>query len=95
MAKLNESDIAERMPTVPGWAVIEEEGINRLQSVFTFGDFTEALAFTNRVGELAEHADHHPRIVTEWGRVTLTWWSHDQGGIVAKDFEMAKRVDAG
>jgi 4a-hydroxytetrahydrobiopterin dehydratase len=51
------------------------------------------LAFTNRVGDLAEAADHHPRIVTEWGRVTLTWWSHDLGGMVTNDFEMAKRVD--
>ena len=68
--------------------------MGRLQKAFVFGDFAEALAFTNRVGDLAEDADHHPRIVTEWGRVTLAWWSHDLGGMVANDFDMAKRVDA-
>jgi 4a-hydroxytetrahydrobiopterin dehydratase len=94
MAKLSSDEIAELMPQVTGWSVIEEEGMKRLQGVFSFGDFAEALDFTNRVGDLAEQADHHPRITTEWGRVTLTWWSHDQGGMVAADIEMAKKVDA-
>jgi 4a-hydroxytetrahydrobiopterin dehydratase len=94
MAKLNDSEIAGLLPQVPEWVVIEEEGMKRLQREFSFGDFAEALAFTNRVGQLAEDADHHPRITTEWGRVTLTWWSHDQGGMVAADIEMAKKVDA-
>jgi 4a-hydroxytetrahydrobiopterin dehydratase len=94
MAKLSDAEIAELMPQVAGWSVIEEEGMKRLQRAFTFGDFAEALAFTNSVGDLAESADHHPRITTEWGRVTLTWWSHDQGGMVAADIEMAKKVDA-
>jgi 4a-hydroxytetrahydrobiopterin dehydratase len=94
MAKLSEQEIAALIPTAPGWIVVVEEGMGRLKKTFTFGDFAEALAFTNRVGDLAEAADHHPRIVTEWGRVTLTWWSHDLGGMVTNDFEMAKRVDA-
>jgi 4a-hydroxytetrahydrobiopterin dehydratase len=94
MAKLSDAEIAELMPQVAGWSVIEEEGMKRLQRAFTFGGFAEALAFTNSVGDLAESADHHPRITTEWGRVTLTWWSHDQGGMVAADIEMAKKVDA-
>jgi 4a-hydroxytetrahydrobiopterin dehydratase len=94
MAKLSSSEIAELMPGIPDWFVVEEEGMNRLQRAFTFGDFAEALEFTNRVGDLAETANHHPRITTEWGRVTLTLWSHDQGGMVAADIEMAQRVNA-
>ena len=94
MAKLSSSEIAEVLPQVPDWSTIEEDGMTRLQRQFSFGDFAEALAFTNKVGVLAEAADHHPRIVTEWGSVTLTWWSHDQGGMVAADIEMAKKVDA-
>tara|TARA_Y100000758_G_C15800705_1_gene330769 strand:+ start:256 stop:543 length:288 start_codon:yes stop_codon:yes gene_type:complete len=94
MAKLSDAEIAELMPQVAGWSAVEEEGMKRLQRVFTFGDFAEALAFTNSVGELAESANHHPRITTEWGRVTLTWWSHDQGGMVAADIDMAKKLDA-
>ena len=94
MARLSSSEIAELLPQVPGWSVVEEDGMSRLQREFSFGDFVDALAFTNSVGALAEEADHHPRIVTEWGSVTLTWWSHDQGGMVAADIEMAKKVDA-
>lgn len=94
MAKLSDAEIAELMPQVAGWSAVEEEGMKRLQREFTFGDFAEALAFTNSVGELAESANHHPRITTEWGRVTLTWWSHDQGGMVAADIDIAKKLDA-
>jgi 4a-hydroxytetrahydrobiopterin dehydratase len=94
MTKLTELEVTKMLPDVPGWEVVIEQGMGRLQKAFVFGDFAEALAFTNRVGDLAEDADHHPRIVTEWGRVTLAWWSHDLGGMVANDFDMAKRVDA-
>lgn len=94
MAKLTDSEISDLMPQVPGWKVAEEDGMKKLQRSFSFEDFAAALEFTNRVGELAERANHHPRIVTEWGQVTLTWWSHDQGGMVAVDIEMAKRVDS-
>ncbi len=94
MARLSEAEIKAMKPQVPDWEVITEEGMSRLQRVFTFANFAEALAFTNRVGELAEAADHHPRLVTEWGRVAVTWWSHRHGGIVAEDAAMARKVDA-
>ncbi|HCI86982.1 MAG TPA: pterin-4-alpha-carbinolamine dehydratase [Dehalococcoidia bacterium] len=94
MSKLSDAEIAEAMPEVPGWAVVEEEGMMRLQRDFTFDDFASALEFTNKVGDLAESENHHPRIVTEWGRVILTWWSHEQRGMVAADVEMAKKVDS-
>ncbi|MDG0866365.1 4a-hydroxytetrahydrobiopterin dehydratase [Candidatus Lucifugimonas marina] len=93
MTKLSGAEIAELLPQIPEWTVIEEEGMKRLQRIFSFSDFVEALEFSVKVGSLAEQANHHPRITTEWGRVTLTWWSHDQGGMVAADVEMAKRVD--
>ena len=93
MAKLTEAEIAESTPQVPDWSVINEDGMNRLNRVFAFDDFAEALAFTNRIGQLTEEADHHPRLVTEWGRVTVTWWSHHEGGMVSADIDMAKKVD--
>ena len=93
MSKLTDIQINELVAEVPDWMIIKEEGINRLQKVFSFGDFASALDFTNKVGQLAEAQNHHPRIVTEWGRVTLTWWSHEQGGLVAADIEMAKKVN--
>ena len=94
MAKLTDMEIAELTPQVPDWSVINEDGMNRLNREFEFDDFNTALGFTNRIGQLAEEADHHPRLVTEWGRVTVTWWSHSEGGMVAADIEMAKKVDA-
>ena len=93
MAKLTAVEIADLLPQVPGWSVITEDGMSRLNREFSFDDFAEALSFTNRIGLLAEEADHHPRLVTEWGRVTVTWWSHSEGGMVAADIEMAKKVD--
>ena len=94
MAKLTDAEIADAGGATPEWNVIEEGGMKRLQRVLEYANFAEALAFTNRVGALAEEADHHPRLVTEWGRVEITFWSHDFGGIVAEDFQMAARVDA-
>lgn len=94
MAKLTAVEIADLLPQVPGWSVITEDGMSRLNREFEFDDFNTALSFTNRIGLLAEEADHHPRLVTEWGRVTVTWWSHSEGGMVAADIEMAKKVDA-
>lgn len=93
MAKLTAVEIADLLPQVPGWSEITEDGMSRLNREFSFEDFAEALSFTNRIGLLAEEADHHPRLVTEWGRVTVTWWSHSEGGMVAADIEMAKKVD--
>ena len=93
MSKLTDVQINELVAEVPDWLIIKEEGMKRLQKVFSFDDFAYALDFTNKVGRLAEAQNHHPRIVTEWGRVTLTWWSHEQGGLVAADIEMAKKVN--
>ena len=94
MAKLTAAEIADLMPQVPGWSEISEDGMSRLNREFQFDDFKTALSFTNRIGDLAEEADHHPQLVTEWGRVTVTWWSHHEGGMVVSDIEMAKKVDA-
>jgi 4a-hydroxytetrahydrobiopterin dehydratase len=94
MAKLTAAEIADSMQQVPDWSVISEDGMSRLNREFEFDDFNTALSFTNGIGLLAEEADHHPRLVTEWGRVTVTWWSHSEGGMVAADIEMAKKVDA-
>lgn len=77
---------------VPGWKVVEREGIKRLERVFKFKDFVEALAFTNKVGDLAEAEGHHPAILTEWGRVTVTWWTHKIKGLHRNDFIMAAKT---
>lgn len=78
---------------VPGWAVVEEAGVLRLQRTFRFPDFARALAFTDAVGALAEAERHHPALLTEWGRVTVSWWTHAIRGLHRNDFIMAARTD--
>jgi 4a-hydroxytetrahydrobiopterin dehydratase len=60
---------------------------------FRFDDFANALAFTNALGKLAEEEDHHPALLTEWGRVTVTWWTHKIRGLHRNDFVMAAKAD--
>ena len=62
-----------------------------LERTFEFRDFVEALAFVNRVGELAEAEDHHPDIAIHYKQVTLRWWTHTAGGVTERDIELAKR----
>ena len=65
-----------------------------LERTFTFEGFREALAFVNRVGELAEAENHHPDIAIHYREVTLRWWTHTAGGITDRDRELAARTDA-
>jgi len=90
---VTEAEIAELHPQVPDWELVEHDGIVRLRRVFTFPDFAQALAFTVRVGELAEEEGHHPALSTEWGRVTVTWWTHKIRGLHRNDFVMAAKTD--
>jgi 4a-hydroxytetrahydrobiopterin dehydratase len=62
-----------------------------LERDFTFGDFAEALAFVNRVGELAEAENHHPDVAIHWNRVTLRWWTHAENAITDRDRKLAAR----
>jgi pterin-4a-carbinolamine dehydratase len=64
------------------------------ERAFEFPSFADALAFTNRVGALAEKEGHHPALLTEWGRVTVTWWTHKIRGLHRNDFIMAAKTDA-
>jgi 4a-hydroxytetrahydrobiopterin dehydratase len=88
-----EEERPDLLVQVPEWHIIRVDGVDRLQRVFKFKDFAQALDFTNRVGELAEKNDHHPAILTEWGRVTVTWWTHAIKGLHRNDFIMAAKTD--
>ena len=78
---------------IPEWKVVEEDGTQKLQRQFTFSNFQQALAFTNKVGELAESLNHHPAIITEWGSVTVIWWTHKIHGLHRNDFVCAAKTD--
>lgn len=90
---LDAAGYSELMRAVPQWSVVEVDGIARLQRVFVFADFAAALVFTNAVGALAEAADHHPALTTEWGKVQVQWWTHTVHGLHRNDFVMAARCD--
>lgn len=73
-----------------GWQVVGE---HHLHKVFSFADFVAALAFTNRVGALAEAEGHHPDIRLSWGRVEIEIFTHKIDGLTESDFILAARVD--
>jgi 4a-hydroxytetrahydrobiopterin dehydratase len=91
---VTEVEIRQLKAQVPDWILVEREGIARLEHVFPFSNFAEALNFTNRVGDLAEAEGHHPAILTEWGQVTVTLWTHKIRGLHRNDFIMAAKIDA-
>jgi 4a-hydroxytetrahydrobiopterin dehydratase len=91
--QISDEDLKLMMPNIPDWSVIVVDGVMQLSREFDFKDFVQALAFTNRVGEIAEAEGHHPAILTEWGKVTVTWWSHKIKGLHKNDLIMAARTD--
>jgi 4a-hydroxytetrahydrobiopterin dehydratase len=90
---LTDAEIADLHPQVSEWQIREVDGVKRLERVFKLKNFVEALAFTNKIGVIAEEEDHHPLIITEWGRVTVQWWSHKIKGLHKNDFIMAAKTD--
>jgi 4a-hydroxytetrahydrobiopterin dehydratase len=90
---LAEGEIYMLQPQIPEWQIKEVDGEKRLERVFKFKNFAKALAFTNKVGAIAEKEDHHPMIITEYGRVTVDWWTHKIGGLHKNDFIMAAKTD--
>jgi len=91
--RLTQAEIRELRVQVPAWEALERDGILKLERVFRLPDFAQALAFANRVAALAEEEGHHPALLTEWGRVTVTWWTHKIQGLHRNDFVMAAKTD--
>lgn len=86
---LSDSEIALSLKELTGWQASE----NKLTRKYTFADFAESLAFVNRVGEVAEAADHHPDITFGWGYAEISTTTHDRGGITDVDFTLARKID--
>ena len=91
--RLTETEVAWYQPQVPGWTIVMQNNCQSLERVFRFVNFREALAFTNRIGWWAEDAGHYPALLTEWGHVTVTWWTPKVKGLHRNDFIMAARTD--
>jgi 4a-hydroxytetrahydrobiopterin dehydratase len=90
MELLTEDEIASRLGSVPGWA---RDG-SSIATTVTRKDFRDAMLFTAAVAYLAEQADHHPDILIQWNKVTLTLSTHSAGGLTANDFDLAAKISA-
>ena len=91
---LTDVRIAELLEQLPDWAIAEREGVRRLERTFRFSDFSQALTFTNLVGEVAEKENHHPAILLRWGGATVAWRTYQIQGFHRNDFVMAAKTDA-
>ena len=89
MSRLSRAEIDQRMRELQGWTLDGEA----IRKQYTFAGFPQAIAFVNRLVPEAEAADHHPDITINYRRVTLSWSTHDEGGLTAKDIAGAKMAD--
>lgn len=78
---------------IPHWTVIQEHGVDMLERIFTFSNFTQALEFTVRVGRMADEQGHHPALLTEWARVRVRWWTHKTAGLHRNDYVCAAKSE--
>lgn len=91
--RLEPDELAAMLPALPGWTVIERDGVPRLERVFRFDDFAGSLALAVRIGALAEAEGHHPALLVEWRRLTVAWWTQAIGGLHRNDPVMAAKTD--
>ena len=90
MEKLSQEDIETRLEQFPEWSLNGDA----IQRTFSFDDFRGAMAFVNRIADLAEEHQHHPDIMIRYNKVTFTVSTHDAGGLTEKDFGFARDTDA-
>jgi len=91
--KVTQEERDQFSPQIPEWESVTVDGVERLRRRFKFKNYKEAVAFTNRVADMAEAEDHHPLIVLEWGKVTVEWWTHKIDGLHRNDFIAAAKTD--
>ena len=89
MPQQSASDLAAAMKSLSGWASAN----NEISKTFKFGNFVEAVAFVNRLADLAERAGHHPDIDIRYNRVRIALTTHDEGGVTEKDTQLAGEID--
>jgi len=91
--QVSDEELKELIAKIPDWNIEIRDGTMQLEKAFSFKNFEQAILFTNKVGEIAEQEGHHPSLLTEWGKVTVTWWSHKIKGLHKNDFIMAAKTD--
>ncbi|CAA0091437.1 Putative pterin-4-alpha-carbinolamine dehydratase [BD1-7 clade bacterium] len=91
--QVTDEELTAFIKEIPDWQPVVENDTLKLQREFSFANFIDAMAFSQLVGELAETFGHHPAILTEWGKTTVTWWTHKIQGLHKTDFIMAAKTD--
>jgi len=86
-------EIEEYRTQIPNWDILDNDGVKQLRRQYKFKNFAKALEFANKVGEIADQEDHHPSILVEYGKTTVTWYTHKINGLHVNDFIMAARSD--
>ena len=92
--RVTDDELKHLITFIPQWDIEIHHDVMQLQRVFKFKNFVSALEFTNNVAALAEQHHHHPGLLTEWGKVTVTWWTHSVQGLHRNDFIMAAKTDS-
>lgn len=92
--KVTEEEMKELHQQIPQWQLVERDGVYQLEREYTFKNFKQAWALTNKVAQLAEDEFHHPSLLLEWGKLTVTWWTHAIQGLHKNDFIMAAKTEA-
>jgi len=90
--KVSDNEAQDLMQDIDGWDLLEEE-TKKLRKVYSFSSYQDSKDFVNKVAEMAEAEDHHPKIILEWGKVTILWWSHKIKGLHKNDFICASKTD--
>ena len=87
------SEAKDLILELDGWAIDNDSGINKLVKTYKFSNYAESVKFSNKVAELAENEDHHPKIILEYGCVEVLWWSHKIKGLHKNDIICAAKTD--
>jgi 4a-hydroxytetrahydrobiopterin dehydratase len=91
--QLTGDELRIAMSHLANWELAVDSGVNQLLRVYTFKNFVEAMAFTHAVANLAEGNGHHPALLTEWGKVSVRWWTHKIHGLHENDVIMAAKTE--
>ena len=91
--KVTDEEKETFLKELPDWNILDD-GVEKLVKDFNFSSYMEAVDFTKKVAEMADEEDHHPKIILEWGKVTVYWWSHKIEGLHKNDFICAAKTDS-
>jgi 4a-hydroxytetrahydrobiopterin dehydratase len=90
---VTQEELQKFMPQIPEWHLETRNNILQLERSFIFDNFFDAMAFSQKIADLSEAESHHPAILTEWGKVTVTWWTHKINGLHRNDLICAAKTD--